>query len=99
MGGSDRPITVVARKSGCYKYSVGACTPGTIYGMCGNSDPRTHCHKRQQIDTAWQSQRPLGTPPLIAKKLAPEKPQNRASGVLAPSIVIRPPVSSDNYIL
>ena len=38
MGGSDRPITVVAKKAGCYKYTVGACTPGTIYGMCGNSD-------------------------------------------------------------
>jgi len=38
MGGSDRPITVVAKVAGCYKYTVGACTPGTIYGMCGNSD-------------------------------------------------------------
>jgi plastocyanin len=38
MGGSDRPITVVAKKAGCYKYTVGACTPGSIYGMCGNSD-------------------------------------------------------------
>jgi hypothetical protein len=38
MGGSDRPITVVAKKAGCYRYTVGACTPGTIYGMCGNSD-------------------------------------------------------------
>jgi plastocyanin len=37
-GGSDRPITVTARKAGCFKYSLGACTPGTIYGMCGNSD-------------------------------------------------------------
>lgn len=38
MGGSDRPITVVAKKVGCVKYSAGACTPGSIYGMCGNSD-------------------------------------------------------------
>jgi hypothetical protein len=38
MGGSDRPITVVAKKAGCYRYTVGACTPGTIYGMCGNSN-------------------------------------------------------------
>jgi len=38
MGGSDRPVTVVAKKAGCYKYTVGACTPGSIYGMCGNSD-------------------------------------------------------------
>jgi hypothetical protein len=38
MGGSDRPVTVVAKTPGCFKYSLGACTPGTIYGMCGNSD-------------------------------------------------------------
>jgi len=38
MGGADRPITVVAKKPGCYKYSVGACAAGAIYGMCGNSD-------------------------------------------------------------
>ena len=36
-GGSDRPVTLVAKKAGCFKYSVGACTPGAIYGMCGNS--------------------------------------------------------------
>lgn len=38
IGGSDRPITVTAKHPGCYTYSVGACTPGTVYGMCGNSD-------------------------------------------------------------
>lgn len=38
IGGSDRPITVATKKAGCFKYAVGACTPGTIYGMCGNSD-------------------------------------------------------------
>jgi plastocyanin len=38
IGGSDRPITVTAKHPGCYTYSVGACTPGTIYGMCGNAD-------------------------------------------------------------
>lgn len=37
MGGADRPITVVAKRAGCYRYSVGACTAGTIYGMCGSS--------------------------------------------------------------
>lgn len=37
-GGSDRPATVVAKRAGCFKYSVGACTPGTIYGMCGNAN-------------------------------------------------------------
>ena len=38
MGGSDRPVTVVTKKPGCYKYTVGACNPGSVYGMCGNSD-------------------------------------------------------------
>jgi len=38
MGGADRPITVTAKHPGCYTYSVGACTPGTVYGMCGNAD-------------------------------------------------------------
>jgi hypothetical protein len=38
MGGADRRITVVAKHPGCYTYSVGACTAGTIYGMCGQAD-------------------------------------------------------------
>ena len=38
IGGADRPITVAAKHPGCYTYSVGACTAGTVYGMCGNSD-------------------------------------------------------------
>jgi hypothetical protein len=38
MGGYDRPITLVAKRPGCFGYSVGACTAGTVYGMCGNSD-------------------------------------------------------------
>jgi plastocyanin len=38
MGGSDRPVTVLTKTAGCYKYTVGACNPGSIYGMCGNSD-------------------------------------------------------------
>ena len=38
MGGADRPITVVAKHPGCYTYSIGACTAGTVYGMCGNAD-------------------------------------------------------------
>jgi plastocyanin len=37
-GGSDSPVTVTAKHPGCYTYSVGACTPGTVYGMCGNAD-------------------------------------------------------------
>jgi hypothetical protein len=36
IGGADRPISVVAKRPGCFKYSVGACVSGTIYGMCGN---------------------------------------------------------------
>lgn len=35
MGGDDRPRSVQAKKPGCYTYSVGACTAGAIYGMCG----------------------------------------------------------------
>ena len=38
MGGADRPISVVAKRPGCFKYSAGACTSGTIYGMCGSVD-------------------------------------------------------------
>ena len=37
IGGSDKSVTVVAKTAGCYKYSVGACLSGAIYGMCGNS--------------------------------------------------------------
>ena len=35
IGGAQKSVTVAATKKGCYKYSVGACTSGTIYGMCG----------------------------------------------------------------
>jgi plastocyanin len=38
IGGTDRAITVVARKPGCYKYSAGACMSGAIYGMCGQTN-------------------------------------------------------------
>jgi plastocyanin len=34
MGGSDRAVSVVAKRPGCYRYSVGACVAGAIYGMC-----------------------------------------------------------------
>jgi hypothetical protein len=37
IGGADRPVSAVAKKPGCYKYSVGACVSGSIYGMCGSS--------------------------------------------------------------
>src|SRR5271156_113345 len=38
IGGADRPISVVAKRPGCFKYSVGACVSGAIYGMCGSSN-------------------------------------------------------------
>lgn len=37
MGGADKPITVTARHPGCYTYTIGACTAGTVSGMCGNA--------------------------------------------------------------
>ncbi len=37
IGGSDRPITVVAKNPGCFKFSTGACVSGAIYGMCGDT--------------------------------------------------------------
>jgi len=37
IGGADRPITVTAKHPGCYTYTIGACTPGTVSGMCGNA--------------------------------------------------------------
>jgi plastocyanin len=38
IGGSDRAVSVVAKKPGCYKYSAGACRSGAIYGMCGQTN-------------------------------------------------------------
>jgi len=37
-GGSARSVTVVAKRLGCFKYSVSACHPGEIYGMCGTGN-------------------------------------------------------------
>lgn len=37
IGGSNKSVTAVAKTPGCYKYSVGACISGEIYGMCGNN--------------------------------------------------------------
>jgi hypothetical protein len=37
-GGADRPITVTAKHPGCYTYSIGACTAGTVHSMCGNAN-------------------------------------------------------------
>jgi len=36
IGGSDRSVSVVAKKPGCYRYSAGACMAGETYGMCGS---------------------------------------------------------------
>ncbi len=38
IGGSDRSVSVAAKKPGCYKYSAGACVSGAIYGMCGTAN-------------------------------------------------------------
>jgi hypothetical protein len=38
IGGTDRSVSVVATKPGCYKYSAGACMSGAIYGMCGQAN-------------------------------------------------------------
>jgi hypothetical protein len=37
IGGSDRPVSLVANKPGCFKFSTGACVSGAIYGMCGET--------------------------------------------------------------
>jgi hypothetical protein len=36
IGGAKQPITVAAKKAGCYKFSAGACISGAIQGMCGS---------------------------------------------------------------
>lgn len=38
IGGSDRSVSVVAKRAGCFKYSAGACRSGAIYGMCGTTN-------------------------------------------------------------
>ncbi len=38
LGGSDRAVSVVTKKPGCYKYSVGACVSGGISGMCESAE-------------------------------------------------------------
>src|SRR5271154_2550632 len=37
IGGTSKDVSVVAKTSGCYKYSVGACISGALNGMCGNA--------------------------------------------------------------
>ncbi|MGC2112459.1 MAG: hypothetical protein WA655_23275 [Candidatus Korobacteraceae bacterium] len=36
IGGSQKPVSVVAKRPGCFKYSAGACYSGATYGMCGS---------------------------------------------------------------
>jgi len=38
IGGSDKAVSVVAKTSGCYKLSVGACVSGALNGMCANAN-------------------------------------------------------------
>jgi plastocyanin len=38
IGGSDRSVSVLAKRPGCFKYSAGACQSGATYGMCGTAD-------------------------------------------------------------
>lgn len=38
IGGSDRSVSVVAKRPGCFKYSAGACRAGAIYGMCDTAN-------------------------------------------------------------
>jgi hypothetical protein len=38
IGGSDRSVSVVAKRKGCVKYSAGACRSGAIYGMCDTAN-------------------------------------------------------------
>jgi hypothetical protein len=36
IGGTNKATSVVAKTSGCYKYTVGACVSGALNGMCAN---------------------------------------------------------------
>jgi hypothetical protein len=36
IGGAQKPVQVVAKRPGCFKYSAGACVSGATYGMCGS---------------------------------------------------------------
>jgi len=35
IGGNKKPDSATAKNPGCYRFSVGACVSGGIYGMCG----------------------------------------------------------------
>jgi hypothetical protein len=36
IGGAKKPVQVVAKRPGCFKYTSGACFTGATYGMCGS---------------------------------------------------------------
>jgi len=36
IGGAQKPVQVVAKRPGCFKYSAGACYSASTYGMCGS---------------------------------------------------------------
>ncbi len=36
IGGANKPVEVAAKRTGCFKYSVGACYSGATSGMCGS---------------------------------------------------------------
>jgi hypothetical protein len=38
IGGSDRSVSVVAKRTGCFKFSAGACRSGATYGMCDTAN-------------------------------------------------------------
>ena len=38
IGGSDRSVSVAAKRPGCFKYSAGACRSGAISGMCDTAN-------------------------------------------------------------
>ena len=38
IGGSDRAVSVIAKRPGCFKYSAGACRSGAASGMCGTAN-------------------------------------------------------------
>jgi plastocyanin len=38
IGGAEKPVSVVAKTPGCYKYDAGACMSGAIYGMCKDTN-------------------------------------------------------------
>jgi hypothetical protein len=38
IGGSDRSVSVVAKRPGCFKYSAGACRSGAIDAMCATAN-------------------------------------------------------------